>query len=126
MDYLELLGDANKIYDNLVDEESRDIFRIRLEYMFEHMAHLPNNEVELNYYKNMSQLYSCGIWGDLEHALKEHSINKIVVYGCGWGGQVVKIMLDICGHPADFFVDGDISKQGGGTYAKSRYFPQIM
>jgi len=100
------------IYTALIDEESRDWFDAKIEYM---ITREPDNF--LNSLFALSRKYKKN-WRHIgmERFVKGKEYQGIVVYGCGHDGKATKEILDLCGYPITCWCDS--SKQIVGSEVK--------
>lgn len=104
MGYYDVLKrDLQTIYDALIDEESRDWFDARVEYMITR-----NLDDFLHTVFALSRKYQKK-WRHIgmERFVKGKSIGGIVIYGCGHDGKLTKEILDLCEYPVSFWCDSN-------------------
>lgn len=94
----------NEIYEHLVDEESKKIFDARINYM----VNKCENKFKQCVYKK-DDVWRCR---KVEYALKEYSLDEIIIYGSGNYGRKCKEALELCNYKVSYFLDGDVQKQG--------------
>lgn len=101
--YDELKGNLQAIYNALIDEESRDWFDARVEYMI-----TPNVDTFLHTVFLLSRKYRKK-WHHvgMERFVKDKKYRGIIIYGCGHDGKLTKEILDLCGYSAAFWCDSN-------------------
>ena len=104
MGYYDVLKEnLQAIYDALIDEESRDWFDARVEYMI-----TPNVDNFLHTVLLLSRKYRRK-WrhAGMERFVKDKKYRGIIIYGCGHDGKKTKEILDLCGYPVSFWCDSN-------------------
>jgi FkbM family methyltransferase len=101
--YEELKQNLQTIYDALIDEESKDWFDARVEYMINR-----NLDDFLHTVFFLSRKYQKK-WRHIgmERFVKDKEYQGIIVYGCGHDGKLTKEILDLCGYPPSFWCDSN-------------------
>lgn len=104
MGYYDVLkGNLQAIYDAMIDEESRDWFDARVEYMITR-----NVDDFLYTVFALSRKYRKK-WRHvgMERFVKDKQYQGIIIYGCGHDGKLTKEILDLCGYPIAFWCDSN-------------------
>lgn len=101
--YEELKQNLQTIYDALIDEESKDWFNAKVEYMINR-----NCDDFLHTVFSLSRKYQKK-WRHIgmERFVKDKKYQGIIIYGCGHDGKLTKEILDLCGYPATFWCDSN-------------------
>lgn len=97
------LKNIAKIKAALLDEESRQLFDARINYMIDR-----NEDAYIKVIEKLAQKWICS---ELEKYTDKEKENMIV-FGCGRDGKTIKHTLDICNHPPKFWCDSDKEKIG--------------
>lgn len=101
--YNEMKKDLEYIYCALGDEESKDWFDVRVEYMISgNEEHFFDSIFALGrkYPKNWCHL-------GMERFVKGKSYKGIVIYGCGHNGRILKGVLELCGYTVNCWCDSN-------------------
>lgn len=104
MSYYEKLLKLETIYERLQDEESRFLFRARVDYMITRDSE--------KYEKDIFSLNKQWICKELEEKLQKTKIERIVIFGSGSDGKLTKRALDVCNYSLACFCDSDLNKVG--------------
>lgn len=91
----------DNVYNALQDDESRNLFDARVQYMLDR-----DTDAYIDALFELNQLYPKK-WRcpEIELALGEGQ--RIVIYGCGHDGKIVKRNLEICGYAISYWCDGN-------------------
>lgn len=104
MNYYEKLLEIRKIREAMMDEESRDLFDAKIDYM------ITRNK---NQFYDIADKYGKnGYSEEFEKAMKKNDHKGIIIFGCGHDGLRTKRILENCGYFPDFFCDSDMEKVG--------------
>lgn len=109
MDYYKIVKlELEKIYAALVDEESRDWFNVRVEWM---ITRNRNKLLESVIY--LAKKYPKK-WRHLgmERFIKNREYQGIIIYGCGYEGNLTKEILNLCGYEIAFWCDSNKDNVG--------------
>lgn len=87
------------IVERLQDQESIDIFKIRIDYLM----HKDSDRLAKELF-NVSK-YRKFVLPELEDALKRKGNQKIILFGCGKDAMINKEVLDYCGYNVYAFCD---------------------
>lgn len=93
-DWLTILN----IYDRLCDEESKHLFKARIQYLSDHDQGV--------YMDHLYEIYDD--WHPLEqikHRLSECACAGIIVFGCGYGGQGIRKLLQFWDMDIAYYCD---------------------
>lgn len=101
--YDALKKDLQSIYGALIDEESRDWFDARVEYMITRNSDAFLHKVFLLSKKYQKKWRHIG----MERFIKDKEYRGIIIYGCGHDGKLTKETLDMCGYPVSFWCDSN-------------------
>lgn len=102
--------ELDNVYRALQDEESRRLFDARVKYMIDRDRDSYADTIfELD--KSYSKNWHCP---EIEKVIEEGQ--KIVIYGCGHDGKILKKNLQLCGYPVAYWCDCDMSLWG--TYVE--------
>lgn len=101
--YNELVDDLNKIYHALGDDESKEIFHARVEFMIN-----KDNSTYLNRIFDLEKRFPKE-WKHLgmERFTQNKQYTGLVIYGCGYEGKLVKKILNICGYTITYWCDSN-------------------
>lgn len=102
MNIYEKLVQINKIEEAMQDDESRVIFRARINYMFD--------KNEDDFLKVIESLNKKWYSPELDEFIKEAAVKGIIVFGCGHDGVITKKILEYCNYAPQYFCDSDKSK----------------
>lgn len=103
-DFYEKLTKIETIEDALQDEESKIIFRARINYMMD-----KNEDAYLKVIENLNKKWYCL---ELDKKLKTIDIKGIIIFGSGHDGLWTKKILNYCNYFPQFFCDSDERKVG--------------
>lgn len=106
MKYYNMLLNANKIFERLQDEQSREIFLARINYMVER---------DLDSYNSVTDSFNEDkVWylEELEQCMEKCCPKGIIIYGGGHDGVRTKKVVEKSGYVVDYFCDNDSSKVG--------------
>ena len=101
--YEELKQNLQSIYDVLIDEESKDWFDARVEYMITGELDEFLHTVFFLSRKYQKKWHHVG----MERFVKDKEYRGIIIYGCGHDGKLTKEILDLCGYPVMFWCDSN-------------------
>lgn len=96
------------IYNALIDDESRDWFDAKIDYMITR-----NSDCFLNTLFALAKKYPRE-WHyiGMERFVKDKEYSGIIIYGCGHGGKFTKEILDLCGYSVACWCDSAKQKVG--------------
>lgn len=98
------LEKLNRVYNALQDDESREIFKARLSFVF--------NRNQDMYEDKMQQMYDDWQCSELDECLAKTEAEGIVLFGCGYDGKIIKEQLSGWGYSVNAFCDNDSQKWG--------------
>ena len=104
MDFFETLKYFEKIYSALMDDESKKLFKARVNLM--------RNGDEEEFFETIVKMYNEGYCGQVEEYLQAMPSDGIVIYGCGYEGRKNKAILDKCKQNVSCYCDSDRNKVG--------------
>ena len=104
-DWYDSLVQLPRCYGALVDDESRELFRARLELAMERHG-APLILTALSYGDDW-------VLRGLPEALRCMQATELAMYGCGRDGVVTKRTLEVCGFSVDLCCDSDPKLVGG-------------
>lgn len=99
-----ILDRLNKVYNALVDDESKRLFEARL-------ALAIGGDID-KFEDIIADMYNDWTCQELEHWLSQINVRGIIIYGCGHDGKRLKRNLEKWGYTISWFCDNDIMKQG--------------
>lgn len=88
----------NMIYEHLMDEESKLLFDMRINFL------ITKNQDD--YMERLREIYHD--WTpskELEEKISVLKPKEIIIFGCGFGGKTIKRMLPLWGYAAAYFCD---------------------
>lgn len=99
----EVIHDLTRIYNALGDDESREIYHARVEFMINR-----DNSAYLNKIFDLEKI-SSKKWKHLgmERFVKNKKYTGLIIYGCGYEGKLVKKILNICGYTITYWCDSN-------------------
>lgn len=106
--YDALKGNLQSIYDALIDDESRDWFDARVEYMITQNVDNFLHTVFFLSRKYQKKWRHVG----MERFVKDKEYQGIIIYGCGHDGKLIKEVLNLCGYPVSFWCDSNLQIVG--------------
>ena len=98
-----LLG-LRDIYCRLMDEESREIFEARLDFMFDR-----NSD---DFIKRISPYLHDLELTEVAVKLESSKAKGIIIFGSGHDGILTRKILKMCGYSVDYFCDSNKNKVG--------------
>lgn len=100
------IENAKRVYERLIDNESRAIFDARLNFIFEHDVEKLINEMwDVSSYKKFTN-------SQLESFFLTHNKKKVIIFGAGKKGQICKQLLLRFDIFVSFYCDNDSEKVG--------------
>lgn len=106
MEVLKQMNTIKKIYERLVDEESKQIFEARLEYIFDrNLLKMKDRLWDLSCYKKFHNK-------QLECYFATHEKNKVIIFGGGLRGRHCRHLLEKYDIQVTYFCDNDKNKIG--------------
>lgn len=99
-----IMDKLNRVYNNLMDEESRKIFNVRLKYVVD------KNQDEFE--DGIGDLYIDWKCNELVECISKIDSKGIIIFGSGHDGKRQKKHLEKWGYKVDFFCDSDEKKVG--------------
>lgn len=106
--YSGIRQDLDNIYNALMDEESKEWFDARVEYMITR-----NEDLFFDSLFRIAKKYPHK-WQHLgmERFIKNKYYNGLIIYGCGHDGKLIKEVLDLCGYTITCWCDSNESLWG--------------
>lgn len=104
MNFYKNLIQISKIEEALLDEESKAIFRARINYMFD-----KNEDDFLNVMESLDKKWYCP---ELDEFMNKSAVKGIIIFGSGHDGILTKKILEYCNYVPQYFCDSDKSKVG--------------
>ncbi|MDE7324002.1 MAG: FkbM family methyltransferase [Lachnospiraceae bacterium] len=104
MGYYDVMkSEMQRIYNALIDEESKDWFNARVEYMITRNSDAFLNSVFSLFRKYQKKCHHVG----MERFVKDKDYRGVIIYGCGHDGKLTKEILNLCGYLVSFWCDSN-------------------
>lgn len=117
--YIEMREDLDKIYNALVDEESKEWFNAKVEYMITRDKDAFYNALFEIVKKYPYKWHHLGI----ERFIKGRTYPGIIIYGCGHDGNLIQEVLEICGYTISCWCDSNQELWGQNLKGKKIISP---
>ena len=101
--YIGMREDLDRIYNALADEESKEWFNVRVEYMITR----DTDAFYTSLFKLVKKYPYEWHYPGFERLLKGKSYSGIIIYGCGHNGKLIKEILDTCGYTITCWCDSN-------------------